>query len=41
MLNTKNSSKNSPSMGKASICGAIIHADKKSGLTKKINQLII
>ena len=41
MLNRKNLSKNSPSMGKASICGSIINADKKTGLTKRIDQLII
>ena len=41
MLNIKNYSKNSPSMGKATICGSIINADKKTGLTKRINQLII
>ncbi len=41
MFNRKNLSRNSPSMGKASICGSIINADKKTGLAKRIDQLII
>ena len=40
-LNEKGSFRNTPSMDKASICGSIINADKKTGLTKRVNQLII
>ena len=41
MLKVKENRKNFPAMGKASICGAIVSTNKKTGLAKKINQLII
>ena len=41
MLKVKENRKNFPAMGKASICGAIVTTNKKTGLAKKIDQLII
>lgn len=41
MLKMKENRKNFPAMGKASICGSIVSTNKKTGLARKINQIII
>ena len=41
MLKLRENRKNFPAMGSASICGSIISSDPKTGLAKKINQIII
>ena len=39
-FNKKNSIKNFPAEGEASLCGAIIEANPKNGLASKIKQFI-